>query len=219
MKLTLFDLDNTLLAGDSDVLWCDYLMDRGLLERAAFSARNAQMDAGYRAGTVPVADFANFYASTLAGRPLAEWEPVRQAFLLDVILPRIPDASHELVRRHLREGDLVVMTTATNRYITELTAQALEIEHLLATELEVDNARFTGRTSGTLNMRDGKVARLADWLGARGTHLDEFDSTAYSDSINDLPLLSAVRQPVVVNPDDRLAAVARARRWPVLKIH
>ncbi|MBC5768176.1 HAD family hydrolase [Ramlibacter albus] len=219
MKLTLFDLDNTLLAGDTDVLWCDYLMDRGILDRAQFSARNEAMDEGYRAGTVPVADFANFYAETLAGRTRAHWEPVRQAFLVNVILPRIPDGARELVRRHLRDGDLVVLTTATNRYLTELTAQALEVQHLIATELEEAAGTFTGRTTGTLNMREGKVTRLHEWLAGRGIRFDECDSTAYSDSINDLPLLAAARQPVVVNPDAKLAKVAVERRWPVLRLH
>jgi HAD superfamily hydrolase (TIGR01490 family) len=218
-RLTLFDLDHTLLAGDSDVLWCDYLIDRGVLDRAQFAARNAEMETGYKAGTVPVADFANFYAGTLGGRSRADWEPMRQAFLVDAILRRIPDAARQLVRQHLRAGDLVVLTTATNRFITELTAQALEVEHLIATELEETGGSFTGRTTGTLNMREGKVARLNEWLAARGLDLNECVSAAYSDSINDLPLLSAVDQPVVVNPDEKLAAVALARRWPVLKLY
>jgi HAD superfamily hydrolase (TIGR01490 family) len=122
------------------------------------------------------------------------------------------------VRRHLEAGDLVVLTTATNRVITELTAQALGIEHLIATECEVGpDGRYTGRTAGTPNMRDGKVRRLQTWLAARGRALDQADAVFYSDSMNDLPLLEAVPHPVAVDPDPRLAAIAGARGWPVLR--
>jgi HAD superfamily hydrolase (TIGR01490 family) len=201
------------------VLWCDYLVSRGLLDRATFAARNADMEARYKAGTVGVQEFADFYASTLAGRGPQDWEPVRQAFLGELVMPRIPQAARDLVKRHQDAGDLVLLTTATNRFITELTALHLDIEHLLATELELAVGRFTGRTTGTLNLREGKVTRLADWMVARGLRFEEFDSTAYSDSINDLPLLEAVGQPVAVDPDPRLAAIARERDWPVLRLH
>jgi len=217
--LTLFDLDHTLLSGDSDVLWCDFLMDQRLLDRAAFQARNADMAARYKAGTVGLQEFADFYVGTLAGRTPAQWEPVRQEFLATWIVPRIPQAARDLVRRHLDAEDLVVMTTATNRFITELTALYFDIEHLLATEPELADGAFTGRTRGTLNMRQGKVTRLGEWLAARGHALDQFSSTAYSDSINDLPLLRAVGRPVAVDPDPQLAAIARDAGWAVLHIH
>lgn len=219
MKLTLFDLDHTLLTGDSDVLWCEYLMAQGLLDRAAFGVRNADMEARYKAGTVGVQEFADFYASTLAGHGPQHWEPVRQAFLAEQVVPRIPDAARNLVRHHLDAGDLVVMTTATNRYITELTALHLDVEHLLATELEEAEGRFTGRTRGTLNMREGKVERLLEWIAARGHRFEDFESTAYSDSINDLPLLQSVQHPVAVDPDPKLGAIARERGWAVLRLH
>jgi HAD superfamily hydrolase (TIGR01490 family) len=218
-RLTLFDLDHTLLSGDSDVLWCDFLMDKGLLERAAFAARNADMAARYQAGTVGAQDFADFYVGTLAGRTAAQWEDARQEFLVTRVVPRVPAAALALVQRHRQAGDMVVMTTATNRFITELTAAHFGIEHLLATEPEIADGVFSGRCRGTLNMRAGKVERLHDWLAARDGRLDQFDSTAYSDSINDLALLEAVDEPVAVDPDSRLALVARERGWPVLRIH
>jgi HAD superfamily hydrolase (TIGR01490 family) len=218
-RLTLFDLDETLLSGDSDVLWCDFLMDEGVLGRAAFAARNADMAARYEAGTVGAEEFANFYVGTLAGKTPAAWEPLRRRFLIERIVPRIPAPARDLVARHRDAGDLVVMTTATNRFITELTAGHFGIEHLLATESEVQGGVFTGRTQGVLNMRQGKVDRLHAWLAGRGQSLAQFDSTAYSDSINDLPLLEAVDAAVVVDPDARLAAIARERGWPVLRIH
>ena len=207
-KLTLFDLDNTLLSGDSDVLWCNFLIQRRVLDSDSFSARNAEMDASYRAGTVSAQAFSEFYVSTLAGRTPDEWDSLRQDFLASEIIPRVPLVAQALVQHHLKEGNLVVMTTATNRFITELTAQYLNIENLIATEPELIDGKFTGRTQGTLNMRDGKVVRLHAWLAARGTTLTDYASTAYSDSINDLPLLQAVNTPVVVDPDHQLRAWA-----------
>jgi HAD superfamily hydrolase (TIGR01490 family) len=218
MRLTLFDLDHTLLTGDSDVLWCDFLIEQGLLERESFAARNADMDARYRAGTVGTEEFANFYVGTLAGRTRAQWEPLRKEFLATVIVPRIGKDAIHLVKHHLDADDLVVMTTATNRFITELTADYLEIEHLIATEVEIDGAHFTGRTEGTLNMREGKVVRLHAWLADIGYTLADFDSRAYSDSINDLPLLQAVTRAVAVDPDARLRDEAERQGWQILQL-
>ena len=219
MKLTIFDLDHTLLSGDSDVLWCDFLMARGVLDRASFAARNQQMDAQYRAGTVSTRAFCEFYVATLAGRSGEAWQPLREAFLHEVIAPRIPAAAHSLVQRHLAEGDLVVMSTATNRYLTELTAAHLHIEHLIATDCEVGaDGKFTGAVLGQPNMRDGKVQRLQAWLAARGQTLADFESRFYSDSINDLPLLAAVHYAVAVDPDARLRVEAVARGWPIISL-
>ena len=220
MKLVLFVLDHTLLAGDSDVLWCDFLMDRGVLDRAAFAPRNAAMARDYGAGTVGVQAFCSFYVATLAGRTAAQWEPLRQAFLQEAVAPRIGAAARALVREQQRSGALVALTTATNRFITELTAQHLGIEHLIATECEVAaDGRYTGRTAGTLNMREGKVTRLQAWLAARGQVLADFESWAYSDSSNDLPLLGAVTHAVAVHPDAALLAQARRCGWPVVYLH
>jgi len=219
-RLALFDLDHTLLDGDSDVLWCEFLIERGVLDRASFSQRNAQMAADYRAGSVSAQAFCDFYVSTLAARTRTEWEPLRRAFLLDVVAPRIGATAHGLVRQHEDAGDLVLLTTATNRFITEPTALHLGIEHLIATECELDAAgNFTGRTHGTLNMREGKLERLQAWLPTHGIAWNDCDATFYSDSINDLALLAAVQRPVATNPDARLAAVAAERGWPVLRLH
>ena len=218
-RIALFDLDHTLLSGDSDVLWCGFLIERGLLDRESFAARNADMETRYKAGTVGAQEFADFYAGTMEGRTPAEWDSLRREFVSREIVPRIAPAARELVQQHREAGDLMVMTTATSRYITELTAAHFGIEHLLATENAIAGGRFTGRTTGTLNMRAGKVQRLHEWLAQRGHQLAEFDSTAYSDSINDLPLLEAVNQPVAVDPDARLGAIAIERHWPVLRLH
>ena len=219
LPLTLFDLDHTLLDGDSDVLWCEFLMQHGELDRTQFEPLNQQMDREYRAGTVGTQAFCEFYVSTLAGRTREQWEPLRRRFLEAVIAPRLCAAAHALVERHRSAGELVVLTTATNRFITELTAAHLGLPHLIATECELDEAGcFTGRISGTLNMRDGKVTRLREWLAAQRIDWRDCDTTFYSDSINDLPLLNAVRKPVAVNPDMRLAAEAAERGWPVLNL-
>jgi len=217
-RLALFDLDNTLLSGDSDVLWCEFMMDKGLLDRGTFAARNADMEARYRAGTVGAEEFAGFYLGLLAGTAPQHWEALRRQFLLTQVVPRVPDAAVRLVEQHLGAGDLVIMTTATSRFITELTATHFGIEHLLAIEPEVADGLFTGRSSGILNMREGKVERLHEWMAARGDELRAFQSTAYSDSINDLPLLEAVDEPVAVDPDPRLAAIAAQRGWRVLRL-
>jgi HAD superfamily hydrolase (TIGR01490 family) len=212
--LVLFDLDHTLLDGDSDVLWCEFLMARGVLDRATFEPRNRQMEADYRAGTVGTHAFCAFYVGTLAGRTAAEWQPLREAFLRDWIAPRLLAAGRACIEQHRRQGHELVLTTATNRVITELTARALGIEHLLATECETGpDGRFTGALAGTPNMREGKVARLREWLAARGRALEREDSVFYSDSSNDLPLLQAVRRAVAVDPDARLARHAQAAGW------
>jgi HAD superfamily hydrolase (TIGR01490 family) len=219
LPLTLFDLDHTLLDGDSDMLWCDFLMQRGELDRAAFEPRNQRMEREYRAGTVSPQAFCEFYVSTLAGRSRDQWEPLRREFLDTVVAPRLNSAAHALVERHRSAGELVVLTTATNRFITELTAAHLGLPHLIATECELGaDGCFTGRVAGTLNMREGKVARLHEWLAAQRIDLRDCETTFYSDSINDLPLLLAVRKPMAVNPDMRLAAEAAERGWPVLSL-
>ncbi|MEO8546003.1 MAG: HAD-IB family hydrolase [Betaproteobacteria bacterium] len=217
-RLALFDLDHTLLLGDSDVLWCDFLMDQGVLDRAVFAPRNADIEARYKSGAVDAAEFASFYVSTLKGRSPAQWEPLRQQFLRQAIVPRVPQAALDLVASHQRAGDLVVLTTATNRFLTELTALQLGFAHVIATEPQLVDGVFSGATTGVLNMRGGKVVRLRAWLQARGEQLQLFDSTGYSDSINDLPLLEAVNHAVVVHADARLAAIAIERGWRSLDL-
>ena len=220
MTLALFDLDNTLLTGDSEVLWVEYLLARGVVD-AGLAARNAEMDRRYHAGEAAPAEFCEFFASTFAGRTPQDWAPVRGDFMTEVIRTRIPEAARELVEQHRSRGDLLVLTSATSRFLVELTAQELGFEHVIATELaQHGDGRFAGRTRGTLNMREGKVARLHDWLAARGEAPDAALASAffYSDSINDLPLLMAVGQPVVVDPDARLALEAQSRQWPVLRL-
>lgn len=219
MKLVVFDLDHTLLSGDSDVLWCEFLLARGLLDRTAFAERNAQVEEGYRAGSITPLEFSEFYLSTLAGRTRAQCDPLRAAFMAEEIVPRIPAAARALVDAHSRRDELLVMSTATNRYLSELTAVELGFEHLIATEPEEAGGVFTGRSHAVLNMREGKVARLRDWLAVAGRPPDLLaQATFYSDSFNDLALLQVVRQPVAVDPDARLLAHAKAQGWRVVRL-
>ena len=218
-RLALFDLDHTLLTGDSDVLWCEFLMDHGVLDRAEFQPRNDDMARRYREGSVSAEDFCDFYVATLAGRTLDEWRPWCERFLTEIVAPQIPASARELVESHRARGDRVVMTTATNRVLTELTAQHLHIDDLLATEVEIVDGRCTGRTTGVLNMREGKVARLLEWLEQHAlAHTMLADATFYSDSANDLPLLGAVGTPVAVDPDPLLRAHAAAAGWAMIEL-
>jgi HAD superfamily hydrolase (TIGR01490 family) len=217
-RIALFDLDHTLLSGDSDVLWCNFLMAQGVLQREAFAARNTDIEARYKAGNVDPVEFAHFYLSTLAGRTPAQWHTLRQQFLREEVAPRIPQSALDLVQTHQSLGDLVVLTTATSRFLTELTAIHLGISHLIATEPELVDGVFTGMTTGVLNMRGGKVIRLHAWLATRGQTLGEFHSFGYSDSINDLPLLEAVDEPAAVNADRALTTIATQRGWKILPL-
>ena len=218
-RLVLFDLDHTLLSGDTDVLWCEYLIQRGLLDRAAFAPRNADMARRYADASVTAQEFCDFYVSTLAGRTIAEWRPVCERFLNEVLVPLIPAAALALIESHREHGHRLVLTTATNRVLTELTARHLGIADLLATDVELSAGRCTGRTLGTLNMREGKLTRLRSWLDEQGLPVSLLAAAVfYSDSVNDLPLLRAVGEPVVVDPDGRLLAVAQALQWRVLRL-
>jgi HAD superfamily hydrolase (TIGR01490 family) len=214
--LAIFDLDHTLLDGDSDVLWCDFLIREGVLDGAVFGPRNAQIEAGYKAGSISAREFCEFFVGTLAGRSAAEWLPLRARYFHSEVLPRLAAKGIAQVEQHRAAGHTLVLSTATNRYLTEATAQHLGFEHLIATECEVAaDGRFSGRTDGVLNMKEGKPQRLDQWLALRGESLGQWHSLLYSDSINDQPLLETVNEPIVCNPDARLAVLAAQRGWVV----
>jgi HAD superfamily hydrolase (TIGR01490 family) len=219
MSLALFDLDHTLLSGDSDLLWSEFLGACGLLG-PDFDDRSRDVAARYTAGTVTPSEFCGFFAGTLAGRTPEDLLPVRQRFLAEVIRPRIPADARALLQRHRDAGDTLVLTTATNRVVSELTAADLGVDHYLCTELEMADGRYTGRTSGTLNMRAGKLDLLRHWLAEQGLGEQALrQASFYSDSINDLALLSAVGRPTVVDPDPRLESTALRKGWAVLRFN
>jgi HAD superfamily hydrolase (TIGR01490 family) len=217
-RLALFDLDHTLLTIDSDEAWVEFLIERGVLDGAVFEQANAALVERYMRGHAQAREFAEFYLSTLvphSPETLASWHA---EYLARRILPALPDAARALVDRHRAAGDLLVLTTATSRFLTARIADEIGFEHLIATEPEMRDGRYTGRVAGVANMREGKVTRLDAWLAARGSTLGEYDSTFYSDSRNDIPLLLRVDHPVAVNPDAALAELARERGWPVITI-
>jgi len=219
MRLALFDLDHTLLSADSDVLWCEFLLSEARLG-ATFAEHYEDMAQRYDAGTVPPVDYCDFYARTLAGYTPSELQPLRERFFQDWVRPRIPDDSRALLQRRRELGETLVLTTATNRVVSELTAVDLGVDHYLCTELELVDGRFTGRAAGVPNMRSGKIDRLRGWLRDSGYpgHLLR-EASFYTDSINDLALLSAVHRPIVVDPDPRLEATARRKGWTVLRLN
>ncbi len=220
-KLALFDLDGTLLDGDTDELWCGFLIEEGVLDRAGFEARNRSVVERYRAGAITPAEFCAFYASTLRGRSRGGWAALRDRFVASRVLPRVGEAARALLAAHRDAGERVLLTTATNRFLTETIAGALGFapDELIATELEEAEGVFTGANAGVLNMREGKVARLAAWLEANGLQATAIaEATFYSDSANDLPLLRAVARAVAVDPDAVLRAEAEARGWTVLML-
>lgn len=218
VTLALFDLDHTLLDGDGDDLWCRFAVHHKLVDPAV-APENDRLGQDYRKGLVSVQTFSAFYASLLAGRTPAEWAPWQDRFLAEVIRHRLPPAARARVEHHRAQGHTLVLTTASNRVIAERSATELGFEHLLATELELEGGRFTGRLQGIPNMREGKLVRLRAWLASRGWP-DSLLDTAwfYSDSINDLPLLQAVGLPVATNPDAKLLHHAQRHDWGVVQL-
>lgn len=216
VKLALFDLDHTLLDGDSDSLWGRYLVRQGVVDSDEYRREGARYMAEYRAGKLDIHQFLAFGLRPLRDNTperLAAW---RAAFLQDSVLPRIPAASRALLARHRGLGHTLVIITATNGFITAPIAAELGVDALIATEPEKDGARFTGRVAGVPCFREGKVQKLDAWLAASRSKPDE--TWFYSDSHNDLPLLERVDHPIAVNPDEVLSRTALERSWPTLRL-
>src|SRR5437868_6142055 len=199
MRLSLFALDNTLLAGDSDFEWAQFLIEKGVLDREVYEARNQYFYEQYKAGTLDIRQFLDFQLKPLARHPRAVLDTWHREFMQRKILPIIGQSARALVARH--RGDLRAVVTATNSFVTAPIAREFEIEHLIATEPEQRDGEFTGAVSGAPCFREGKVERVEAWLLAQGRSLAAFDETwFYSDSLNDLPLLTRVTHPVAVDP-------------------
>jgi len=217
VKLALFDLDNTLLSGDSDFEWAQFLIEQGVLDREVYEARNQTFFEQYKAGTLDIYEFLDFQLKPLSRHPRSVLDAWHREFMQRKILPMVRDSARELVARH--EADLRVVITATNSFVTAPIAREFGIEHLIATEPEARDGEFTGEVTDIPCFRDGKVKRLEAWLESQGCELQSFgQSWFYSDSMNDLPLLERVTHPVAVDPDDRLRAHAQARGWPVISL-
>ncbi|MBL8481639.1 MAG: HAD family hydrolase, partial [Rhodocyclaceae bacterium] len=209
MDLALFDLDNTLLAGDSDFEWAQFLIDQGVLDREVYEARNQNFYEQYKAGTLDIHEFLAFQLMPLARHGRDELDAWRERFMTERIRPIIGTPARELVKQHAARGDLCAIVTATNSFVTGPIAREFGIHHLIATIPACDNGRFSGVPRGLPAFREGKVERVERWLESLGLYFGSFGRTwFYSDSLNDLPLLERVSNPVAVDPDPTLRAHA-----------
>ena len=219
MKLALFDLDNTLLNGDSEFEWAQFLIGKGVLDREVHEARNIEFFEQYKAGTLDIHAFLDFQLAPLARHSRAELDTWHQEFLGTRIRPLISPAARALVEKHADSGDLLAIVTATNSFVTGPIAREFNIPHLIATIPAQENGRFTGQPRGMPSFREGKIVRVDAWLESLGLWLGSFEqSWFYSDSHNDLPLLEKVSHPVAVDADATLTAVAIRRGWKQISL-
>jgi HAD superfamily hydrolase (TIGR01490 family) len=219
LELVLFDLDNTLLDGDSDYEWAQFLIEQGVLERKRYEQRNQEFFDQYKAGTLDIHAFLDFQLAPLAQYPRAQLDAWQARFMTLKILPIITEAARALVAKNLQRGHLCAIVTATNSFVTAPIARAFGVGHLIATEPEEVGGEFTGRVSGIPCFREGKITRVEQWLAAQGRRWSDFsESRFYSDSHNDLPLLERVTRPIAVRPDPVLRQTALARGWDVIAL-
>lgn len=216
MRLALFDLDNTLLGGDSDHAWGDYLCERGILDPVTYKQRNDAFYQDYLNGTLDLQAYLAFSMEIFAATEPAQLDQWHREFMRDCIEPIILPKALALLRQHREAGDKLVIITATNRFVTAPIARRLGVRTLLATECEREGERYTGRSTDIPCFREGKVTRLKRWMLENGYDLE--GSYFYSDSMNDVPLLEQVTHAVAVDPDPKLRAHAQQRGWQVTSL-
>lgn len=216
MTLAIFDLDNTLLAGDSDHLWGQYLVDHDIVDGEYYERENERFYREYREGNLDIFEFLAFSLKPLAGHDLTQLNVWREDFLDSVIKPIITPQARALVDKHRQAGDTLLVITATNRFVTELIVNDFGIPNLLATDPETNGTGYTGQVAGTPCFQEGKITRLNAWLEETSEVLD--DACFYSDSHNDLPLLKLIDNPVAVDPDDKLRQYAKEQGWPIISL-
>ena len=217
VRLAIFDLDNTLIANDSDFLWGQFMVDQGIVDKDIYETTNAKFYDDYKLGQLDMVEFLNFALKPLgeyATDRLYQW---RAQFICEIIEPLLLPKAHALVDQHRQQGDVLLIITATNRFITEPIAGLYGIQELLATEPEMRDGAYTGKFVGIPCFQSGKVDRLNAWLAAN-PHISLEDSWFYSDSHNDLPLLNKVTHPVAVDPDQTLREYALAQQWPIISL-
>ena len=219
MNLALFDLDNTILAGDSDYNWSRFLIQEGYLDGAIHAEKNEKFYADYKAGTLDIYAFVEFQFKPLARNPRTVLNQLLKKYVEEVIKPMITEKARALVKRHQDEGDLIIVITATNSFITKPIAELFGIENLIGTDPEEKEGEFTGKVSGLPSFKEGKVTRLEAWLKNKNLSLASFEkSYFYSDSHNDLPLMQKVTHPVAVDSDDVLSEYAKSKGWPQISL-
>ncbi len=220
MHLALFDLDNTLLSGDSDYEWTQTLVSKGVLDRDTFEQRNLEFFEQYKAGVLNIYEFLDFQLQSLANNQRADLEVWHAEFMETRIRPMISKKARDLVKRHQDSGDLCALVTATNSFVTGPICREFGIPHLIATIPAQENGEFTGKPRGLPSFREGKITRVEAWLESMGMYWSCFErSWFYSDSLNDLPLLAQVSDPIAVDPDSTLRAHAEASGWTILNLH
>jgi HAD superfamily hydrolase (TIGR01490 family) len=219
MDLVLFDLDNTLLSGDSDYSWAEFLISKGVLDREIQSRRNQEFLEQYQSGQLDIQAFLDFQLTPLAQHPRTQLDAWHREFMRDVIEPMISAPARRLVNEHLASDAIVAIVTATNSFVTGPIARHFGIPHLIATIPAQENGEFTGKVRGEPAFRGGKIVRVDAWLESMGLHRGSFArSWFYSDSHNDLPLLEQVTHPIAVDPDSTLEEHARRVGWPVISL-
>ena len=213
MALALFDLDNTLLADDSDYLWGCFLSDKGLVDKELYKQANLRFYEQYKQGTLDIHEFLNFALTPLVENDFTQLQAFHAEFMDSIIRPVMTQTGQDKIKHHREQGDTIVIITATNSFVTGPIAKAFAVDHLIATEPEIVDGQYTGKVSGTPCFQQGKITKLKEWLEQTGKNLE--GSYFYSDSHNDLPLLEQVTTPVAVDPDEQLKAIAQARGWKI----
>ena len=217
--LALFDLDNTLLAGDSDYNWSLFLISQGLLDAKTHHERNEQFYADYKAGQLDIVEFLKFQLKPLSEHKKVFLDELHKKYMQKIIRPMMTVKAQNLVNKHKAAGDLCVVITATNSFVTKPIATAYGIEHLIGSEPEMVNGQYTGGVTGVPTYKEGKVTRINQFLAERGKKLEDFEvSYFYSDSHNDLPLMKLVTNPVAIDADEILTAHAKQAKWPQMSL-
>lgn len=216
VNLAIFDLDNTLIAGDSDYAWGEFLVNKQLVDVVEYRRQNDLFYQAYKDSTLDIHAYQRFVLTPLARFSATELAELHREFMDTCIAPLMLVKAQTLLQQHRDNGDYLLIITATNSFITHPIAKLLGVDDILATDPEIIDGRFTGEITGTPCFQEGKVIRLRSWLTHHGKSLD--GSYFYSDSINDLPLLEHVTHPVVVDPDERLRQTAQARHWPIISL-
>ena len=219
MNLALFDLDNTLLTSDSDFEWSQFLIEKKVLDRKEYESRNLEFYEQYKSGTLDINKFLDFQLQPLSLYPRTQLDDWHNEFMAKKIMSQIAPGAYKLINEHILGGDLCIIITATNRFVTEPIARVLGINNLIATEPGQKDGQFTGQISGIPCFREGKITRLEDWMDKHNlTWLSFLESWFYSDSLNDIPLLKKVTNPVAVDPDSTLEKYAKENNWPIISL-